>query len=161
MADPTSRLKSLARAVDDAARERDCVIRPSDQVLSWACRTRDEFIGALRDVSFENLRRVERRPFSKRAENKAWDNLDAARTQLRVLEHVGRDLRLESEWLHAHAMVERFEMLVEQYGLMRGVLINAKASGTLERHAVTDGYIRTGKFELIDGVRVPVVEEIE
>jgi hypothetical protein len=161
MADPNSHLQSLARAVDDATRERDSVIRPSDKVLSQSCRARDDFTGELRDASFRILRRIERGPYRRSAEAKAWSDLESAREQLRILEQVGRDLRLESEWLEAHAMVERFEMIVAEYDLKRDALIDAKESGTLERHGITDGHIRTGKFELIDGVRVPVVEEIE
>jgi hypothetical protein len=160
MADPTSRLQSLARAVDDAARERDSVIRPPDEVLSRSCRARDDYTGELRGASFRILRRIERASYSKRAEAKAWGNLESAREQVRILEQVGRDLRLESELLEAHAMVERFEMIVEEYSLKRFALADAKKSGRLKRHPVTDGHIHTGKFELIDGVRVPIVEEI-
>jgi hypothetical protein len=161
MADPKSNLQSLAHELDDAQRDILIAKTLSDDRARRFCRASDEYRGAMRDASFRILRRVERAPFRRRIADKAWSELISARDHVCILQRVGPELRLESEWLRALAMEERFEMIAAEYDLKRDALIDAKKSGTLKQHNITDGHIRTGEFELIDGVRVPVVEEID
>jgi hypothetical protein len=110
----------------------------------------------------------------------------SAQTRLARLQNLGEEFYLFRELLDAEAALEasegRFEILRERFDpkwrqpnskfkkaqrafnaeirrenaeKLFGIARSPKA------RAVTDGYVKTGKFKMVDGVRVPVLEKVE
>jgi hypothetical protein len=90
-----------------------------------------------------------------------------AQAHLEEIEEAGEDFSTNRERIDAQAaadLAERLYVIAERN--FRDAERGAKITGNRRRSRssaplVTDGYVKTGKYKVIDGVRLPVLEKVE
>jgi hypothetical protein len=93
----------------------------------------------------------------------------AAEARIDELEELGPDFYTHREFIDANAAFtladQRFDIAEAKYQSEEAASRRRDAAyrAALGSHSrlVTDGYVKTGKFKMIDGERIPVLEKIE
>ena len=124
-------------------------------------RAGQAYFGALRDASFVDLKRVESGPFSSGAYAKARLRAEQARAHLALIEDLD-DLGVCSsrDRYEAVAAEERAGMIFDALDDKRRWLCSKRCAPS-KRRVVSDGRVRTGKYRIVDGVRVPIVRDVQ
>lgn len=123
-------------------------------------RASKEYFGALRDRSFKDLRRVEDGPYSEGRYGAAHRLAAKARGHLAKIEEL-HDLGVCSarERCEATAAEERAGMILQALTDKRAWLQDNKGHRG-KRRLVSDGCVRTGRYKIVEGVRIPIVRDV-
>ncbi|OSI70872.1 hypothetical protein BSZ22_13215 [Bradyrhizobium canariense] len=123
-------------------------------------RASKEYFEALRDRSFKDLKRVEDGPYSRGRYATADRRAAEARDRLAMIEDFC-DLGVCSarERCEAVAAEERTGMILQALKDKREWVKDSKGCRG-KRRLVSDGYVRTGRYKIVDGVRIPVVKDV-
>ncbi|MET4290937.1 hypothetical protein ABIB06_002438 [Bradyrhizobium sp. LB8.2] len=120
------------------------------------------YFGALREKSFLELKRVEDGPYSRRRYNKALHLAAQTTSHLATVEGL-YDLGVFSmrERCEATAAEERAGMILQALADKRAWLQDSKGLSRGKHRAVSDGCVRTGRYKMVDGVRMPVMRVVQ